>query len=116
MPLPDHDAVIVGAGLAGLAAAWHLRDLNVLVLEASERAGGRIMSEPRGECWLNFGAHVFSGPESASGRLIDGAGVSAVPVPGQLAAVALNDAIVSRGPVETYPFRLPLTWRDRAAL
>ncbi|HLE42541.1 MAG TPA: FAD-dependent oxidoreductase, partial [Methylomirabilota bacterium] len=50
------DAIVVGGGIAGLAAAWELRDRDVLVLEASDRLGGRIRSERRGGMWLNFGA------------------------------------------------------------
>jgi protoporphyrinogen/coproporphyrinogen III oxidase len=108
--------VIVGGGVAGLAAAWHLRDLDIVLLEADDRVGGRIKSEPRGDVWLNLGAHVFGGPESAAGKLIEETGLAAVPVPGRLAAVALNGRIVSRGPVETYPFRLPLPVQSRLAL
>lgn len=41
--------VIVGAGITGLAIAWHLKrsrpDLSVTVLEAASRAGGNIRSE-----------------------------------------------------------------------
>ena len=55
---------VVGAGIAGLAAAWHLRDLDVVVLESEQRVGGRIRSEPRGDYWLNLAAHVFAPPES----------------------------------------------------
>jgi len=110
------EVVVVGGGIAGLAAAWHLRGLDVLVLEAADRVGGRIRSEPRGEVWLNFGAHVFGGPESATGGLLSATGVTAAQVEGRLAAVALGGRVVASGMVETYPFRLPLPLRSRAAL
>ena len=44
------DVVVVGAGYAGLAAALRLveRGLDVVVLEASTRVGGRVLSERRG--------------------------------------------------------------------
>lgn len=108
--------VVVGGGIAGLTAAHALRDRDVVVLEAGERAGGRILSEPRGEVWLNFGAHVFGGRESASGRLLEQLGVRVEPVPGRLAAVSLNGKLVARGPVESFPLRLPMPLRSRVAL
>jgi len=114
--MEDQEVVVVGAGIAGLTAAWLLRDRDVVVLEADDRIGGRIRSEPRGDVWLNFGAHVFAGDRSASGLLLRELGVAAVPVPGRLAAVSLNGRLVSRGAVETFPFRLPLSLRSRAAL
>ncbi len=45
----DCDAIVVGAGLAGLACAALLHDsgLDVIVLEAAGRVGGRIHSVPR---------------------------------------------------------------------
>lgn len=110
------DAVVVGAGIGGLAAAWDLRDRNVLVLEAADRLGGRVRSEPRGLYWLNLGAHVFSGPGSATWRLAEEVGVQLARVPGQLVAVELNGRIVAGGRPELYPFRLPLGLRDRVAL
>jgi len=110
------DVVVVGGGIAGLAAAWSLRDLDVLVLEAAERVGGRIRSERRGRYWLNLGAHVFAGPGSATDRLLRETGVEAADVPGTLTAVELGGRVVARGRVETYPFRLPLSAPDRLAL
>jgi oxygen-dependent protoporphyrinogen oxidase len=112
----QREVVVVGGGIAGLTAAHALRDLDVVVLEAADRAGGRIFSEPRGENWLNFGAHVFGGESSSSGQLLRELGVSAEAVPGRLAAVSLNGKLVSRGPVESFPFRLPMPLRSRAAL
>jgi len=109
------EVVVVGAGIAGLAAAWALRDRDVLVLEAGERVGGRIRSERRGRYWLNFGAHVFGREDSATGRLLRETGTEAVDVPGVLTGVALGDRVVA-GRVETFPFRLPLAPADRLAL
>src|SRR4029079_19825327 len=46
MAAVDRDVIVVGAGLAGLAAATMLEavGLDVLVLEAQQRVGGRIHS------------------------------------------------------------------------
>ena len=110
------DAIVIGGGIAGLAAAWDLRDRNVLVLEATDRVGGRIKSEPRGDIWLNFGAHVFSGAGSVSDRLLAETGIEAPTVGGRLAAVSLNGKLVASGGVETFPFRLPMPLMSRVAL
>ncbi|KAG5890759.1 hypothetical protein JTB14_016497 [Gonioctena quinquepunctata] len=46
----DADVIIVGAGISGLTAAYHLSKkepyLDVIILESSERIGGRIQSIP----------------------------------------------------------------------
>src|SRR5690349_19706209 len=101
------DAAVIGSGLAGLSAAWQLRDLDIAVLEATDRVGGRLRSERRGPYWLNWGAHVFNSPQSATGHLLDSVGVEAVPVPGALNALAMNGKLLLGGRVETYPFRIP---------
>ncbi len=105
--------VVVGAGMAGLSAAWELRDRDVIVLEATERPGGRIMSVPRGEHWLNLGAHVFAGADSAVGRLVAATGTHAESLPGVLTAVSYRGRLLTGGRVELYPFRLPISLRGR---
>src|SRR5579863_2884811 len=111
-----HDAIVVGGGIAGLAAAWALRERDVVVLEAQASVGGRIRSERRGELWLNLGAHVFAGAGSATDALLQQTGVAAVEVPGILTAVSLRGRLVAGRRVETYPLALPLARRDRIAL
>ncbi len=111
----DVEVVVVGAGIAGLATAWRLRHREVVVLERADRVGGRLWSERRGAYWLNYGGHVFAGPGSATGRLLDDVAVPAAPVPGQLAAIAMNGRLITDGRVETYPFRIPMAWDARRA-
>src|SRR5664279_864640 len=113
---PVHDAVVIGGGIAGLAAAWDLRNRDIVVLEGSGRLGGRIRSEPRDPYWLNLGAHVFSGPGSATDRLVADVGVESAPVPGHLVALELNGRLLVGGRPELYPLRLPLRPAERVAL
>ena len=110
------DAVVIGGGIAGLAAAWDLRNRDVVVLEGTGRLGGRIRSVPRGQYWMNLGAHVFSGPGSATGRLVADVGVESLPVPGHLVALELNGRLLVGGRPELYPLRLPLMPHERVAL
>jgi protoporphyrinogen/coproporphyrinogen III oxidase len=110
------DVVVVGAGVAGLSAAWELRDTEIRVLEATSRVGGRLMSEPRDPYWLNFGGHVVGGPETETGRLLRATRVDSVELPGVLSGLALNGRLVAGGRIETYPFRVPLATRERIAL
>ena len=110
------DVVIVGGGLAGLAAGWRLRHWDTVLLESGSRVGGRIRSERRGRYWLNWGGHVFAGPGSSTDALLSEVGITAAQVPGSLAGVAMNGKLLIKGPVQTYPFRIPMPLSSRAAL
>jgi oxygen-dependent protoporphyrinogen oxidase len=108
------DAVIVGAGLAGLSAAWRLRHWDTVVLESEHRVGGRIRSERRGDYWLNWGGHVFAGPGSSTDALLTEAGVTAVEIPGSLQGLSMNGKFIRKGHIATYPLRIPMSFSSRA--
>ena len=57
-PSTDHDVVIVGAGPSGLYAAYTLKNLgyDVLVVEASDRHGGRLYPDTLGDSKIERGA------------------------------------------------------------
>jgi oxygen-dependent protoporphyrinogen oxidase len=109
------DVVIVGGGIAGLSAAWRLRHRDVLLLEAGDRLGGRLRSDPCGEYWLNYGAHLFPAPGSLVDEMARECELDTVPVTGGMMGLAVGETILDGGRVETYPFRLPLSIRDRVA-
>jgi predicted NAD/FAD-dependent oxidoreductase len=54
-----YDVVIVGAGCAGLIAAYELRHLNVLLIEQAQEIGGRIMTRCHNSTSYDLGA-VFA--------------------------------------------------------
>src|SRR5439155_16615638 len=85
-------------------------------LEASERLGGRIMSLPRGDYWINLGAHLFTGPESPVGRLLADMGLKTEVIPGDQMAIELNGKLVRGGSRFLYPFRLKMPLAARLSL
>jgi protoporphyrinogen/coproporphyrinogen III oxidase len=54
---------IVGAGIAGLTAAHHLKQagFDPFVLEAADHVGGRIQSVQRGDATFDIGAFIYLG-------------------------------------------------------
>ncbi len=110
------DVIVVGAGIAGLSAAWRLRHRNVMVLEADHRVGGRVRSERRGPYWLNWGGHVYAGAGSATQSLVDSVGVQSAPVLGLLKGLHINGKLYLDGKLETTPFRAPMSFQSRIAL
>lgn len=79
----NHKVLIVGGGLAGLGAAHALRKcvLNCTVLEASPRAGGRIMTEDVNGFRIDAGANIFLEAYGAVMEMAEELGVSVIPTP-----------------------------------
>ncbi|HEY0672911.1 MAG TPA: NAD(P)/FAD-dependent oxidoreductase [Longimicrobiales bacterium] len=80
------DAIIIGAGAAGLAAARDLKQAGkqILVLEARERIGGRVLTTMDAHTALpiELGAEFVHGEAKETMRLLDEAGMVTVPVVG----------------------------------
>ena len=107
------DAIVIGGGIAGMSAAWRLRDTDVIVLEASNRIGGRLRSERRGRYWLNWGGHVFGGTGSYAEKLLLEVGVDALDLSGSFSALSFKGKTLNGGNVNLYPFKLPISWGTR---
>jgi len=77
----DVEFVIVGAGFAGLAAAWHLAKAGkrVAVLEARDRVGGRVKTIQRQGMWLDLGGTWFGPGQKHSYELAAEMGVALYP-------------------------------------
>lgn len=58
----EADVIVVGAGIAGLVAAWRLtrQGLRVIVLEAADRVGGRMSTEVVDGYLIDRGANFLS--------------------------------------------------------
>lgn len=79
-------AIVVGAGVAGLAAARHLvqAGVQVTVLEKNPHAGGRLFTDVRHGCRIDAGAQFLAGFYTQTRRLIRELGLETevVGVPG----------------------------------
>ena len=81
------DVAVVGAGVAGLAAAGELRrdGLRVAVFEARDRIGGRVFThrDERVPVPIELGAEFIHGDAPETRRILDAAGLLACEVAGE---------------------------------
>ncbi len=81
------DVAVVGAGVAGLAAARELRrrGLTVVVLEARDRVGGRILThrDPRLPLPVELGAEFVHGAAPVTHRILAEAGITTCDLGGE---------------------------------
>lgn len=98
-----YPVAVVGAGITGLSAAWHLRQAGaaVVVFEASDRVGGVIESF-RSEGWLHeTGPNSVLEGEPAVAQVIAGLGLDSRRL--YAAEAAKNRYVIRRGRLEPMP-------------
>ncbi|MFB6827534.1 flavin monoamine oxidase family protein [Streptomyces hydrogenans] len=110
------EVVVVGAGMAGLMAATTLAGkTDVLVLEAAERAGGRVETVRKGDYWINVGTQFTEG----TGPLIDALhrhGIAMGSLSDKSAALVLNGVLVDTSKLSELMFRTRMSLLDRIGL
>lgn len=105
------DVVIVGAGLAGMTAAYELRDLDVMVLEAEPRVGGRTLSGMHGEYWYNSGAQFVWDRRTLD--LCRRLGLDVMPGGGARAGIFVRGGLAEAASPLGLLIEMPLSWRER---
>ena len=106
-PAAARKAVIVGGGLAGLAAATHLTSLSVsfTLVEASDRLGGRVATDVVDGYRLDRGFQIFLTAYPECRRLLDFPTLRLRPFyPGALVFVGAGEPFY----LLSDPFRLPM--------
>lgn len=106
------EVAVLGGGIAGLVAAWNLRDRDVVLLEADDRLGGRVKSLRRGDYYVNLGAQYMAG----AGPLADIIHQLAIPthsLAGSRAAIALKGRVLASDSPVAFVLRTPMSPKGR---
>jgi oxygen-dependent protoporphyrinogen oxidase len=77
--MPNKKVIVVGAGMAGLAAAFRLRQagIDVTVLESTGTVGGRVGTETRDGYTIERGAQLITSTYSNALGLVKELGLEA---------------------------------------
>ena len=95
--------VILGAGLAGLSTAWHLRDRPYLLVEREARVGGKATSNRQDGFTFDITGHWLHLRDARVKALVQG-----LFAPGELVSVARKTNVFSHGALLHYPFQANL--------
>ncbi|MDO3638631.1 flavin monoamine oxidase family protein [Mycolicibacterium arseniciresistens] len=110
------DVVVVGAGMAGLMAATTLAPrADVVVLESSDRAGGRVETVRDGDYWVNVGTQFTEG----TGPLIDALdrhGIEMGSLADKSVALYVNGEVVDTSNPLRLLLRTRMTMMDRLGM
>ena len=60
----SYDVVIIGGGIAGLSAAYHLNGMKILLIEGNPRLGGNSKSQVYNKSYISQGSAYITLPES----------------------------------------------------
>ncbi len=82
----EYDALVIGAGIAGLTAAYHLRGHHIRVLERADRVGGRTLSGTHEGYTYAKGTEYLGEPEGTLAKIIADLGVQMVEIPSPMDA------------------------------
>lgn len=116
--MPDNtdsllDVVIVGGGLAGLTAAYRMRDRNILLLEKEEIPGGRTESRTLGPYVYNAGAQVVLGDDGPFARLVDEIGVERTLIAKSKLPLYMNGKLVAAANEYRLLLKMPIPFMDK---
>lgn len=106
----DHDVIVVGAGLAGLATALHLTKAgrDVVVLEAADQVGGRVRTDHIDGLTLDHGFQLYNPAYPEAARVLDHSALELRPfVPGVI-------TVTDHGPARLADPRRRLAWAPGA--
>jgi len=93
--------VVLGAGVAGLAAGWELGD-RAIVVERDSRPGGLVRTERRGDYWFDRVLHLLYFPnDSTAARIQTLPGLALAPCPPEA-------WVESRSGITRFPFQMHL--------